>query len=107
MTGGDVLKVLDGAGGGGMDVLSLLVPFAIFFTVWYVIVLRPQQQEKDQRETMLSALVVGDEIVTAGGLYGRVVEVQGDVLTVELAASVSVRIERSAVARKNAPTVVK
>lgn len=107
MTLDGVLMSWDGAATGGMDLLNLLVPFAIFFTVWYVIVLRPQQQEKDQREAMLSALVVGDDVVTTGGLYGRIVEIQQDVLFVELAAALVVRVDRAAVSRKSAPTVVK
>lgn len=97
---GNVLVMMDGAPSSGFDWVNILVPMLLVGTVWYLVVLRPQQAEQSARESMLAAIAKGDEIVTSGGIFGKVLEVQADVMTIEIGERTKIRVERSAVARK-------
>lgn len=82
--------------------LGMLMPLAIVVVIMYFLVFRPQQQELKAHEAMISSLVKGDVVVTSGGLYGTVHEVQDAVVVVEIAERVRVKIEKSSVKRKQA-----
>lgn len=88
------------AAAGGPDIWSALPMMAVVLGIMYFVAWRPQQQERAALEKMLSALVKDDVVVTGGGLHGRVAEIDGEVLVIEIADKVRVRIDRSAVARK-------
>ena len=77
--------------------LLQLAPFALILVVFYFLLVRPQQKKARETQEMLDALRVNDEVVTAGGLHGRVVKLAEKILTVEIAPKVHVRIDRSAV----------
>ena len=79
--------------------LLQLAPFALILVVFYFLLVRPQQQKARETEEMLSSLRVNDEVVTAGGLHGRIVKLSEKVLTIEIAPKVQVRIDRSAVSQ--------
>ena len=66
--------------------LSMLFPFAAIFLIFYFLLIRPQQKRQKQQEEMLKAIEKGDQVVTSGGLHGKVVGVTDDVLTLEIAA---------------------
>jgi preprotein translocase subunit YajC len=85
-----------------MDFASSIIPFAIVLVVMYFVAIRPQQQEKAAHEQMLAGLAKDDRVVTTGGLHGRILEINADVLLVEISEKTKVRIDRSAVARKQA-----
>jgi preprotein translocase subunit YajC len=70
------------AGGG----LFSFLPFILIFFIFYFLLIRPQQKRQQQQEAMLKAIEKGDNVVTAGGLHGKVVGLTDDVLTVEVAA---------------------
>ena len=78
---------------------SMFVPMAAIFLVFYFLLIRPQQKKQREQEQMLKAIQKGDEIVTAGGLHGKVVGVTEETLTVEVAAlkgeRVRVKVARS------------
>lgn len=81
---------------------SLIIIIAMFALLW-VLLIRPQRAKQQQQQRMLSAVEPGDEILTVGGLYGIVQEIdEDDDLIVEIAESIHVRVARRAVA-----TVVK
>jgi preprotein translocase subunit YajC len=65
---------------------GMLVPMIAIFLIFYFLFIRPQQKKQRAQEEMLKAIDKGDDVVTAGGLHGRVVGVTDDVLTVEIAA---------------------
>jgi preprotein translocase subunit YajC len=75
--------------------LLLIILFAI---VMYVLIMRPQRRRRMSQQDMLGNLAPGDEIVTAGGLYGTVQSVRDDELSLEVAPGVEVRIAKRAVA---------
>ena len=61
-----------GGSGGSMAVLTQLAFFAAIFGIFYFLLIRPQQKQKRERETMLSAVKRGDRVVTSSGLHGTV-----------------------------------
>ena len=73
------------AGGGGeANLFASLMPFALIFIVFYFLLIRPQQKKAKEQKAMISGLKKGDPVITAGGMYGRIVEVDGDVMIVDL-----------------------
>ncbi|WHH59029.1 preprotein translocase subunit YajC [Petroclostridium sp. X23] len=66
--------------------LSILVPYILIFAVFYFILILPQRRKDKKMKEMLAALKVGDEIVTIGGIYGKVISIKDDVLTIEVGA---------------------
>jgi len=67
--------------------ISMLVPFAAIFLIFYFLLIRPQQRRQKEQEAMLKSVEKGDRIVTAGGAHVMVVGTTDDVLTVELTES--------------------
>ena len=82
------------AAAGGPPIWIQLLPFAGLFLVFYFLIIRPQQQKQNQHTSMLANLKKNDEIITSGGLYGRVIQMADDVVTVEIAPNVKVRVSR-------------
>jgi preprotein translocase subunit YajC len=74
--------------------LLIIVAFAFL----YFVIVRPQKKRQLAARQMLSELVVGAEVVTAGGIYGRVTELYDDAVMVEIAPQTSVRVARRAIA---------
>lgn len=82
-----------GQAGGAGDPITAFAPLILMFGIFYFLLIRPQQKKaKEHRET-LGNLKKGDYILT-GGFYGRIVQVEGDVLTVELAPNMQVKVNR-------------
>ena len=88
------------AGGGGAAPPTLIsfLPLALVFVVFYFLLIRPQQQKAKDHRVMLANLKKNDEIITSGGLYGRVLAIADDVITVEIAPNVKVRVDRPQIA---------
>ena len=79
------------AGGSGFEgIFMLLAMFAIF----YFLLIRPQQKRAKQHKEMIEALKAGDQVITAGGIHGKVVAVQEKVVTLEIATGVRVKVNR-------------
>ncbi len=88
-----------GAGGGANDLIAMLAPFMIVILIMYFLVIRPQQMRQKKHANMIATLSRGDNVVTAGGLHGKVTKVVSDSeLQVEIAQGVRVKIERATVA---------
>ncbi len=79
----------------GPGTLVQFFPLILIFVVFYFLLIRPQQQKTKAHRTMLNELKRNDEVVTAGGLYGRILELGEKVVTLELVQNVRIRIERS------------
>ena len=71
---------------------SLLVPAALFFVIFYVLVMRPQAKQQNEPTAFLDKLGKGDEVVTSGGVVGKVDRVAGDLVFVEVANNVKLRV---------------
>lgn len=86
------------AAGGTGGALGPLIPLVLIFVVFYFLLIRPQQKKAKEHREMLAAVRRGDQIVTNGGLIGKVVKVVGeDELQVEIAEDVRVRIVRAGI----------
>jgi len=85
-------------GAAGPPTLVSFLPLALVFVVFYFLLIRPQQQKAKEHRGMLANLKKNDEIITNGGLYGRVMAMADDVVTVEIAPNVKVRISRPQIA---------
>ena len=79
--------------------IAMLLPFAMMFLIFYVLVFRPQSKTRKQHALMVKNLKKYDEIVTNGGIFGTVVNVKPDAITLRIDENVRVNIEPSAVAR--------
>ncbi|MDR0339813.1 MAG: preprotein translocase subunit YajC [Desulfovibrio sp.] len=73
-----------------------LIPFILMFAVFYFLLIRPQQKRAKEHKAMLNQLKRGDEVVTAGGLYGRILETADDHVILDLGDS-KVKVSRSAI----------
>ena len=78
------------AGGG----LTPFIMMAVFVVIFYFLLIRPQQKKQKEHQAMLSKLAAGDEVLTAGGILGRIVEVGDQFLTIEIADNVRIKVQR-------------
>lgn len=78
--------------------LEALFPFVILFIVFYFLLIRPQQKKVKEHKAMIDKLAKGDEVVTNGGIIGRVSNLDEETLALEVAEGVVIRLQRSAVA---------
>ena len=89
-----------GAAAPQQNPLVAFMPLILIFVIFYFLLIRPQQKKQKEHRNMLSALQVGDNILTNGGIFGRITEIEGDVLTLELADKVSIQAHRGYIAGK-------
>lgn len=80
--------------GGGMSMIIMMV---VLFGLMYFMMIRPQMKRQKEHRALVSALAKGDEVVTTGGMAGRVEEVGETFITVEIATNVKVKLQKSAV----------
>ncbi|URI09854.1 preprotein translocase subunit YajC [Aquincola tertiaricarbonis] len=84
------------AEGMGSSLMSML-PLVLMFVVLYFIMIRPQMKRQKEHKAMIDAIAKGDEVVTAGGLLGRISKVGESFVHVELATGVEVQLQRTAI----------
>ena len=78
--------------------LEALFPFIILFVVFYFLLIRPQSKRAKEHKAMVEALSKGDEIITQGGIYGKITEVAEEHIEVEIADNTVVKLQRAAIA---------
>jgi len=81
-------------GGGGYEGIIMLV---IMFAIFYFLLIRPQSKRAKAHKELVENLSLGDDVVTAGGLHGKIAGLQESVVTVEIATGVKVKINRSSI----------
>jgi preprotein translocase subunit YajC len=79
---------------GGIGFLGQMFPLILIFVVFYFLLIRPQQKKTKEHRQMLAALKKNDEVLTAGGVYGKVVALADAVVTLEVAQNVKIRVSR-------------
>jgi preprotein translocase subunit YajC len=85
------------AGGDMQSSLMSMLPLVLMFVVLYFVMIRPQMKKQKEHKSMIDALAKGDEVVTAGGVLGRVSKIGDSYVGLEVASGVEVQIQRSAV----------
>ncbi len=82
----------------GGDLMAFL-PMIAIFVVFYFLLIRPQQKKAKEAKAMLEALQKGDEVVTAGGMLGRISKLADQYATIEIAANTEITVQRGAVSQ--------
>jgi len=85
------------AGGDMQSSLMSMLPLVLMFVVLYFVMIRPQMKKQKEHKAMIDALAKGDEVVTAGGVLGKVSKLGDSYVGLEVAAGVEVQVQRSAV----------
>lgn len=85
------------AAGDQPSVLASILPLVFIVVIFWLLIIRPQMKRTKQHRELVSNLAVDDEIVSAGGLLGKVTEVGDNFITVELADGVLVKMQKSSV----------
>ena len=83
---------------GGAGGIAPLLMMVVFIVIFYFLLIRPQQKKAKEHQNLLTRLSAGDEIVTTGGLLGKIVDVGDTFLTVEIADGVKVKVQKFQVA---------
>jgi preprotein translocase subunit YajC len=82
---------------GTTQMLLGIAPWLLIFVIFYLLMIRPQQRRVKEHQVAINAIKKGDEVVTAGGIRGRVTKVRDDEVEVEIAQGVKVRIVKSTI----------
>jgi preprotein translocase subunit YajC len=93
------LQALIAQSEGGSGAFSLVF-FALIFVAMYFLLIRPQRRRMSEARALQSSIGEGDEVLLASGIFGFVVAIEGDVLWLDIAEGVDIRVSRSAVARR-------
>ncbi len=89
-------EVAGTAMGAGASLMSLL-PMIIIFVIFYFFLIRPQLRKQKQVEQMLSSLKKGDKVLAAGGLFGVIHKIEGEVVSLDIAENVRVNVAKSSI----------
>jgi len=81
----------------GGNPLGMFLPLIIIFVIFYFLLIRPQQKQQKKLRTMLTALKKGDQVITRGGVLGKITGLTDSILTLEIANNVQVKITRDAI----------
>lgn len=79
------------------DSLMSMLPLVLMFVVLYFVMIRPQMKKQKEHRAMIEAVTKGDEVVTAGGVLGKISKIGESYLGIEVASGVEIQIQRSAV----------
>lgn len=95
------------AGGQGQpgSMITMFAPLAIIFVIFYFLLIRPQQKQQKKLQQMIGGMRKGDQVVTRGGIHGKVAGIaDNNIITVEIANNVQVKMNRDAILHVKAPT---
>jgi preprotein translocase subunit YajC len=79
---------------GGTSALMNIVPLVFMFAIFYFLLIRPQQKKAKEHRAMVDALKTGDNVKTAAGIHGKVAAIEDQVITLEIAAGVKIKIDK-------------
>ena len=86
-----------GQPGGTAGLLMGILPWLLIFVIFYVLMIRPQQRRVKEHQAAIAAVKKGDEVITGGGIRGRVTRVEDGELEVEIATNVRIRVVKSTI----------
>ena len=94
----DIAHAQGAPGAGGPGTLMTIFPFILIFIIMYFMLIRPQQKKTKEHQELLNKLKKNDEVMTSGGIYGKVVDLKETVVTIEVAPNVRIRVARAQIA---------
>ncbi|MFQ5681844.1 MAG: preprotein translocase subunit YajC [Candidatus Binatia bacterium] len=86
-------------GSGGPPVFIQVLPWVLMFVIFYFLLIRPQQKKAREHRDMLDKLKRNDEVMTSGGIYGKVIALTDAVVTIEVAQNVRIRVSRAQISQ--------
>jgi len=86
-----------GAAGGQSGGFGAFVPLILMFAIFYFLLIRPQQKKAKAHRELLSALKKGDRVVSSGGLHGVITGMSDDIVTMEIAPKIRVKVSRASI----------
>ncbi len=89
-----------GQGAAGGSGWVSMVPIILMILIFYFLLIRPQQKKEKQRQAMITNLQKGDKVVTAGGMYGVIVGIKDDVVTLKVASNTNIDFSKSSIQAK-------
>ena len=92
-----------GGAGGTAGLLMGILPWLLIFVIFYLLMIRPQQRRVKEHQAAIAAVKKGDDVITGGGIRGRVTKVTEDEAEVEIASGVKIRVIKSTISQVLAP----
>ncbi len=86
-----------GGGGGGLSAFVEMLPIVFLLGLIYLMLIRPQSKRAKEQKKMLESLAKGDEVVTSGGLLGKIMEVGDNFVLIDLGSDIKVKVQRQAI----------
>jgi preprotein translocase subunit YajC len=86
------------AAGGAQSAMMNLVPLVFMFAIFYFLLIRPQQKKAKEHRALLEGIKKGDQVVTAGGMHGKVTAIDDTVVTLEISTGVNVKFNKGHIA---------
>ena len=83
---------------GGMAAFQQVIPLVFMFAIFYFLLIRPQQKKAKEHKALLDAIKKGDNVITAGGVHGKITAVDDGIVTLEIATGVNIKIIKSYIA---------
>ena len=83
--------------GFSLDSIGSYLPFLLLFVLLYFLMIRPQQKKQKEQRDMLSARAVGDEVLTAGGIVGKITKVTDNFITLEISEGTEIIIQKTSI----------
>jgi preprotein translocase subunit YajC len=99
-----MMQTTTGQPGGAMGALVSFLPLILIFVIFYFLMIRPQQRRVKDHQASIAAVKKGDDVVTGGGIRGRVTKVSNDEAEVEIAQGVKIRVVKSTISQVLSPT---
>ncbi len=96
-----ILLQVEASKGSGMQTIIMMV---LIFVIFYFFMIRPQQKRQKEIKKFQESIEPGKEVVTAGGIHGKVIEIKGGYLIVEIAENVRIKIDKGSVFASTADT---
>jgi len=81
--------------GGGFEAL---IPLILMFVIFYFLLIRPQQKKAKEHRQLLDRLRKGDRVITTGGIYGKIIGIDGGIVTLEIADKVRIKLNKGNIA---------
>jgi preprotein translocase subunit YajC len=93
----NLLSILLQGGGSGLGGYNSIIMIVLLFGVMYLFMIRPQQKKQKEVQKMRAGLQVGDRVITSGGVYGKLKEINDTTFTVEIAENIRIKIDKASV----------
>src|ERR1035438_5495496 len=87
-----------GGAGGGMAAFQQVIPLVFMFAIFYFLLIRPQKKKALEHKALLESIIKGDNVITAGGVHGKVSAVKNDHLMLDVANNVTIKINKNFIA---------